>query len=565
MNPFKKNKENSESSLEDVNEEKGNASNEEKAVKPISNDDEEENHIEPPASPDDEEEELEEQEEKAKDPEEELGTLDPNEKIEIAPEDATKPEYDHLWQSEVAFQEKNFAENFAAPRKCVDIVWTIIFYINFIVSLVLLILAKPWEEPEEYGAKAREIPHLHVITIGLICILIALCICFLTYIFIVFFPRVYIKASMIIGLVILLGTMIPLMILLSIWIIFLAGVVFVVCFLFFCSVCTKMNFSGDVLRSAALIIRKFPSVFFFNLGMFVVQSVLSYAFSCGALLVFARGISYWVYVYVIISYFWIVQTINYVAYMSCAGVAISWYFLNETEYMPAHPLAWSFLHAITSNFGGAALAGLMEGITNAFRWIKKKGETLACCAGGCCFKVLECCCKCFIKVVGCFIGIVNRYSLCYSCMFGVPITEGVKRWKSLSKKKIIDMLINATIIDKTFGFYSYVAGICGGSIGGLIGMHFYGKGSAEMNFCATMATTCALNGLLLISKPLECLSDALFIGFAEAPLRLETGAKEIYNLFSGKCKKILDEEIAIAKGEKKPRKWYDCFGCCNKA
>ncbi|KAH0785422.1 XYPPX repeat family protein [Histomonas meleagridis] len=144
-------------------------------------------------------------------------------------------------------------------------------------------------------------------------------------------------------------------------------------------------------------------------------------------------------------------------------------------------------------------------------------------------------------------------------MFGVPAKEGVKRWANLKTKKIIKQLLNTSIISLTFGFYSYASMAVGACVGGLIGMKFFGKDTPQFTFMFVTSMTCALNGLLLISKPMEVMSDTLFLGFAEAPLRLEVGAKEVYDLFGDDTKRILDHDIKEAKGEKEEG---CCDGCC---
>jgi hypothetical protein len=217
---------------------------------------------------------------------------------------------------------------------------------------------------------------------------------------------------------------------------------------------------------------------------------------------------------------------------------------------------------LTTGFGPVALAGLFEGIEAAFDWIADKGEALTCGLGLICFSCFKCCCKCCMGCWSCFMGAVSRYSLIYCAMFGVPASEGVKRWTKVSAKDIVDMVVNHTVIDKTFRFYSYCAGATGGAIGGLIAKYLYDSGSAEFGFMFAFSGACAGSGLFLVGNPLKVISDTLFVGFAEAPLRLETGAREIYSLFQGKTKELLDEEIDRTRN---PEKYAHESKCCFKA
>jgi len=127
-----------------------------------------------------------------------------------------------------------------------------------------------------------------------------------------------------------------------------------------------------------LILRKFPSLFFFNVVMFLIQSVLSFLFAMGSILVYTQSLSLWVLLYVAISYFWIQATLSYVTYQTCAGVSCAWYFLNETPYLPAHPIRFALKNTMTTGFGAVALAGFLEAIVRALAWVKKRANALTC-------------------------------------------------------------------------------------------------------------------------------------------------------------------------------------------
>jgi hypothetical protein len=390
-----------------------------------------------------------------------------------------------------------------------------------------------------------------MIFIGIIAIGVAAGAYILTYLFVWFCPRAFIRCSLILGMFFLMSAMIPLSILFTPLILIFTGLVFLIGLIFVLCICRKMEFSADVLQSACVILKKYPTIAFFNAFIFFIQSAASYLFSCGAILVFCLEVHYAVYVYVVFSYFWIQCTLTYVLYQTCAGVASSWYFLNETPFMPKHPILFSLKHTLTTGFGPVALAGLLEAINEAFEWLKEKGEQLTCGLGCCCFCCFQCCCKCFVKVIEHIIGTVNRYSLIYCSMFGVPAAEGVKRWTDISARKIVDMIVNSTIIDQTFRFYSYIACAAGASIGGLVGLVLWGRSDARFAFLFSFSGTCASTGLFLIGNPLKVIADTLFVGFAEAPQRMETGAREIYVLFKGKAKELIDEEIDRANHPEK--------------
>lgn len=480
---------------------------------------------------------------------------------EIEDEDRPSPEYDKLWKDQASFEVENFASNYGLKRKWTDVVWTVIFWINFIISVVLFFLSKPWES-SSFETKKGTLSKHDMVVIGAVSIGISFSFCFLTYMFVMIAPRIYVLGVFGLCVVAIFGFGIPIAIVASPYFLIVCGVSFIICFFTVLCMCGKLQFSADVMKSSALIIRRIPSTLLFNFLIYVVQAVVSYLFSCGAVLVYTLGISYWLYVYIVLSYFWITRTIEFVSYTTIAGVASTWYFLNDTEHMPKMPLLSSLYNALGPSFGPSALAGFLEGISSGFNWIKKKGEVLSFASGGCCFSCLKCCCGCFASAVKCIVGAIDRYSLIYCAMFGTPAKEGVKRWKLVAKKKIVKQVLNSCIVSLTFKVYAYSSMAVGASLGGLLAKLLFVKNSPPFIFLSTIAGTCAFEGMQLISRVIEVMSDTLFVGFAEAPLRLENGAKDIYDLFKGKTKEMLDKEIRAAKGIEEPKTWWQKICCC---
>lgn len=457
------------------------------------------------------------------------------------------PELGYLWDSPGSFKEETFYKNFTQKRKWTDVVWTIIFWINLIVTIVLFVLMEP-QKTVDFTGDAEGLSLETVLIVGAYSILIAFVMAYLTLLLVTFFPRAYIKFALVIGILLAIGFVVPIAIFVSLYFLIAIGVIFILLIFLAVKGCCRVNFSADVLHAGAHCMRTYPSTFFFNLLMFIIQSALEYMFSTGAILLWAKGYSYWIYVYVVISYYFITKTITYLSYNTLAGVAAAWYFLNDSEYSIEHPIGHSFANAIGPNFGPVALAGLMEGITEGFAFIKKTGETVTCGAAGCCFCCVQCCCKCFVCCVNCVVGVVSRYALIYCAMFGVPAQQGVKRWRKMGRKKIIRQVTNSTIITATFEFYAYASAAVGLGSGGLIAYFLWGVGTAEFTFMCTMGALFAYTGLFLISKPLEVMVDTIFIGLAEAPTRLETGARVVYDSFDDDHKKLLQKEIDDANG-----------------
>ena len=451
--------------------------------------------------------------------------------------------YVHLpWKTVNDFQEVTFYNHFIIPRKPTNLFWKYFFYINSTILLIILLISKPFSN-STYEEIGLPINNKELILVGFLCLLIASIICFFSWLFIAYKPKGFVKFAMIIILIfsIIIGGF--LIILLSIYFLFFAIILLIVFILIVKSIYKRMNFTSSLLNSSSLVLSKFPSVFFLNFSLFLFQQGISYIFTSGFIISVAKDSSLLFYLYISLSYAWIIQTISFVTYTTIAGIASYYYFLNETEYEVENPILFSFKNAIGPTFGPCALAGLLEAITEAFAYLEEYGNVLTCGLQGAIFCICKVICCCCIACIDFLIGTINKYSLIYCAMFGLSAGEGVRRWSQISKKKLIDQVVNSSVIGLTFWFYaicsSGIASILANQISNLI---FLNNFSAKY-YLTLIAPLFSFNGFLLISKPLAVISDTLFIGLAEAPQRLERGAKEIFEIFDSESQILMTKEI----------------------
>jgi hypothetical protein len=268
---------------------------------------------------------------------------------EVSPSD---PAYAKFWSSPESFSEAKFATNFTSPRGCVDVFWAIIFVLNAIASVVLFVLANPLD-PASFAK--RGISRADMLYIGLISVGFSAALTLLSSLMMYLCPRQFIKLALWIGfaaclaMAIVLAVFLTPLVLLSL-VVLIPGAMF-----FWCCTCRRAEFSAQVLDSAAIILKSYPTVYAFNIGMYIFQAVLSYLFTCGTVLCYCLQRSPFLYVYIAFSYFWIEQTLSSFTYETCAGVALSWYFLNGTPFMPDHPLLLAFRQNVVG-FGQVVLS-----------------------------------------------------------------------------------------------------------------------------------------------------------------------------------------------------------------
>jgi hypothetical protein len=231
-------------------------------------------------------------------------------------------------------------------------------------------------------------------------------------------------------------------------------------------------------------------------------------------------------VYCLFSFYWITLTLGYVAYLTFCGVGSSWYFLNDTPYLPRSPTWESYKRAWTTSFGSAAIAGFLLAVIQTLKALANtegsKSQAIDC---------LRCIAMCILAVLEVCIKMITRYALIYCATFGVPFKEGCRRWGELGFKKLVDCLISGNVIGECL-FINWLVFSGGGAL------LSYGIGYASITDNVSPkfgAAVTAVIGLLvtiaiyaILSKPIQAISDTVLICFSEAPDQLQTSAHDLH-------------------------------------
>jgi hypothetical protein len=291
--------------------------------------------------------------------------------------------------------------------------------------------------------------------------------------------------------------------------------------------------SAAVFKITTRIICRFPSIILLVLLQIVVEAILTTAFGLWIYFIDYINWSPWLYIYVVLSYFWITLAFGYVVYMTCAGLGASYYFLNGTPYEPRFPVLSSFKRACTTSFGSASFAAFILAVIETLKFLvkmrTKNNENAA-------IQILRCLAMCILACLEMCVRWITRYALIYCATFGVPFKEGCRRWAELSCKRFVDVLISGNVINQSlvFNFLLFTIGgaLLGFGIGNaVIGDEVYGPDKEDVAR-GLLAVSCCMFTLAIfavLEKPLISISDTLLVCYAERPEQLRTTASELYD------------------------------------
>ncbi|OHT02962.1 XYPPX repeat family protein [Tritrichomonas foetus] len=469
--------------------------------------------------------------------------------------------YSQMWANPQAFEPQSFSTNTKVQKKYNDLCWLIFFWINFIATIALIgyLFFRFSEYLDDQKSQVNNYSNNNddddennkliykALGIG---IAIGVGVNIIHYCYATFAPVIYIKMGMFIGVIVSILCVVVPVIQGYYYALIFPLITTVLTFCMYCCMRRYIKLSAAVMAVTTKIICRYPTVLLLVILQSVLEVVISVFFSLSFFIVEITDFSRYVYIYLILSFFWITITFGYVTYMTGSGLAASWYFLNNTEYFPKHPVWESFKRASTTSFGSASLAGFLLAVIKTLEFIiqsdnsNNDGDNSAIKLIVC---LLKCIALCILKILEACFTFINRYALIYCAVFGVPFKEGCRRWAELSCHRFCNVLLSGCCIGNALSYNGLIFTLGSGAIGFGIGCAVFG-GEKSQNFEQTLFTlvfavvfTFAI--FAVYSQPIITVSDTILVCFSEAPEKLKTSANELYENLKEYYHENVDEKI----------------------
>ena len=444
--------------------------------------------------------------------------------------------YSHYWENQDQFGPQQFSRNQQSPKSWNDLPFLVLFWINFAITVILAIISickasdkiktKFHLETNSDDLFDTQITKGKFILYVVIALGISIAVNAGHFCFATFAPYVYVKLGLFIGLAIVVVTTLIMSFFTTFWCMLVVLLFFIIAIIAYCIMKDYITMSASILKQSCALIRRNPSVLLLCLFQSVLEVIINIVFGAFIFSVEFIGWSAWTYVYIVFSYYWTTVTFGYVVYMTGAGFAASWYFLNGTGFMPSSPVWSSYKRAMTTSFGSAACAGFLIAIIEALKHIVESDNNNNGNDNGCtAMCVLKCIAMCILNCLEAFVSWMSHYGLIYCAIYGVPYSEGCRRWAEISCKKFANVLISGCVISNVVSYNLFTFGVVACFIGYCVGLIF---GKAAAIICCVFTCIFTFSIFILLEQPLYTISDTLLICFSEAPEKLHTSANELY-------------------------------------
>lgn len=436
--------------------------------------------------------------------------------------------FSHLWESEGAFQPEQFARNISPNGEWIDMWYAVAFGVNVILSigLVCVILKDLSASVGDADIEGLRTALMTGATIGM-------CVSAGHFCYAASAPLLYVQWGMFISVAFsVISVFIPLF-MGSMWGGVYPVIACVLSIVWYFMVQGKIPFSATMLSKAVDLIIAHPSIMAVSAGQMVIDVFMAMLYTVLAVRMSENIYAPVIWVYFAFTYYWIVYTVNYVAYMTGAGVAARDYFLKGTEFYPVQPVWDSLQMAATRSLGSAAKAGLILATIEALKQMmammkqqrgdgdERNNRVNVVTA------ILECVILCFLEIAYAMVKFMSRYGLIYCAIYGIPYNEGCRRWVELRFTKYIDVIITDNIVGTCMMFNMMVFSAGSGFLGLWIGGLMFQEQVARI-ITAVSSLIAALILFVLFEQPFTVMMDTWLLAFVEEPERMKATDPELY-------------------------------------
>ena len=463
-------------------------------------------------------------------------------------------DYSYYWADQQAFEPQKYSDNHKHETKWNDIGFVIAFLVNFVITIGVLIYLVAADRKEDTYAKSTSVNAkttdvqteqekqefkkklIKCLFLGLA---VGIVVNIVHFVYLIGAPLVYIYGAFSVGVIIaLLCVIYPMLKYKIYYLAVFPGMMMLFTVILYCICHDDIKFSAAFLKQTCLIVIRNLTLFCFIFVELVLNTIIGIGFSFMVWLIIYKNLSVYIYIYLILSYYWIIYTIGYIMYVTGAGVGGTWYFLNGTEYFPEYPVWESFKRATTTSLGSSCCAAFWLAVVQLCRAIIRI-DASGCNQGAWIIIVIQVIALCILCIIECCFSWINRYALIYCALFGVPYREGCRRFMELSCSKFIDVLFDGSIVSTALTYNLFVFVIGGAFLGFGFGYLLEDDNSYFRIFTCVFALFFTYAIYLICDFPIETICDTLFVCFAEAPEKLKTSANELYE----NCKDIYGKKI----------------------
>jgi len=304
---------------------------------------------------------------------------------------------------------------------------------------------------------------------------------------------------------------------------------------FCCCLKDFIEFTCMVFERTTQIEKNSPAIFLVVFIQIIIEFIANFIYCLAFLYIAVNNWSYLIYIYYLFSYYWVIITNYYVFFLISANLAANAYFLEGTEYFPESPVWDSVKRSTTSTFGSASFAGFIAALLTTLETIAEQLMK----SDNSYVKIIGCIVYCIVCCLQAIFHHISRYGLFYVTVYNVPFLEGARRFTEISVKKFINTFMGESILSTSLTYNSFIFMVFSIIIGVAIGIGYYEKFREENIVQAALLLVAYIIFTVMFTEvflwcllnPADTITYSLFICFTEFPERLKIVDNRQYEFF----------------------------------
>lgn len=399
----------------------------------------------------------------------------------------------------------------------------IVFITTFVWGAVNMITYKA---DIEYGDSSTITTHSTAVLVIILAsvFVVSICAAMVGMMLMTCFPRQIIYVANVASIILELVTAILAFVFISFWMCLVLIILVILHVVWFYFARRRIPFAAAVLRAATRVLSKYKAIFVYKVLMVLILFVYTTFWSY----VLVRPLNHgakddeeftgfdgFTVCFFVFVYFWVMQVLPNVLFVTTAGVTATWYFVGW-ENMPENPTWKSFCRATTTSFGSICFGSLIVAIIQFMRWLvessRRDGD------GG----FLTCCLACLLSCLESIVRYFNTYAYVHIAIYGYDYITAGKHTFELFKQCLFTALFNDCLINPTLNMLAFAVS---GVLGVLYGVVCWSVSIGILSFLVAVVVHS------LIFTAISSATVTIFVCFAEVPEALKAHDRELYDAF----------------------------------
>jgi len=287
---------------------------------------------------------------------------------------------------------------------------------------------------------------------------------------------------------------------------------------------SRIPFAVEMIKSVVDIVQNHPGTQITAYVSIIVQIAWLTLWSFAVVMAqrFNGYIPYIAFVFLVFSFYWVLEVIKNVVHVTVSGVVATVYFMRNN--MPSYPTLGALKRSLTTSFGSICLGSLIVAFLKTLRALIRMARNER---GGVLVFIVDCILSCLEGLMRYF----NHYAFCQVAIYGKTFCQAAKATWHLFETSGFEAIANDNLIDGVLWMGIFFNSLVTGGVGALIGFLMYTEDTSMITYFFVIGFFIGFVLMILAMQVIDSSVTCSFVCFAEDKETLRQNNPELYQRF----------------------------------